>query len=123
MTYFKGCAEPALAVTGYKNKFAGGLDIDNHGNLVSISQGSSQVYVYSGCNPNCELVGGPFKLHGPAWYGHLDEKNTRFVAADYQYGEIDVYEYAPTKIKYLYSFNNGLSESIIAAAYNPRSKQ
>ena len=30
--------------------------------------------------------------------------------ADFQYGQIDVYMYTPKKIKYLYSFNNGLRQ-------------
>jgi hypothetical protein len=134
LTYFKGCAEPAQNATGYLNPSAGGLDIDNHGNLVAISdaspdehgvslQSSSEVYVYSGCNPKCTLVGGPFALEGGSLYGHLNKENTRFVAADHEYGQVDIYKYTPTAIRYLYSFNNGLSTSIIGAAYNPRSKQ
>jgi len=37
LTYFKGCSATAQSATGYENSDAGGLDIDNKGNLVSIS--------------------------------------------------------------------------------------
>lgn len=128
LTYFKGCSATAQSATGYENSDAGGLDIDNNGNLVSISCSEIScstpvLYVYSGCNPKCKKVGGPFPLQGASWYGHLNATNTRFAAADYQYGQVDVYKYSPRTLTYLYSFNSGLSSAITGAAYNPRSKE
>ena len=80
--------------------------------------------VYSGCKPKCKKIGGPFSLQGTSLYGHLNEDSSRFAAADYQYGQIDIYKYAPTNIAYMYSFNNGLSSGErMGAAYNPRSKE
>ncbi len=128
LTYFKGCSATARSATGYENSDAGGLDIDNNGNLVSISCSEVScstpvLYVYSGCNPKCKKVGGPFPLQGSSWYGHLNATSTRFAAADYEYGQVDVYKYNPTTLTYLYSFNSGLNSGITGAAYNPRSKE
>ena len=77
--------------------------------------------VYKGCDPKCTLLGGPFALSGNTIFGHLNERSTEFVGADYQYGEIDVYKYAPTRLTYLYSFNNGLDagDDVEGAAFNP----
>jgi hypothetical protein len=129
LTYFKGCSAAAQSATGYENSDAGGLDIDDNGNLVSISCSEVScstpvLYVYSGCNPKCKKVGGPFPLQGASWYGHLNATSTRFAAADYEYGRIDVYRYAPTGLTYLYSFGDGLSAGgHIGVAYTPRSKE
>ena len=126
LTYFAGCSGFGRATTGYENSDAGGLDIDNNGNLVSISCSpvtcsTPVLYVYSGCNPTCKKIGGPFSLLGKSVYGHLNGNGTRFAAAD-ERGQIDVYKYAPTTLTYLYSFSNGLSASRrIGVAYNPRS--
>lgn len=121
LTYFKDCSGSGQTATGYQNAYAGGLDIDVNGNLVSISATTPAVYVYSACNPACKTVGGPFSLHGGAIYGHLDKDSTYFATADSQYGQVDVYRYSPKAVTYMYSFNNGLSSST-AVAYNPRSK-
>jgi hypothetical protein len=125
LTYFKTCSGSGQTATGYENQSAGGLDIDPHGNIVSLSQTSAQVYVYSGCNPACKVIGGPFSLRGQAVYGHLNKDGSRLAIADYQAGSIDVYEYTPRKITYLYSFDNGISpsQSRLGVAYNPRSKE
>jgi hypothetical protein len=129
LTYFKGCSGSGQSATGYENSDAGGLDIDKNGNLVSISCSEAScstpaLYVYSGCNPACKKLGGPFSLEGASLYGHLNEDGSRFAAADYQYGQIDIYKYTPTNITYMYSFNNGLSAGErMGAAYNPRSKE
>lgn len=126
LTYFKGCSGSGTTATGYRNLEAGGLDIDEHGDLVAISSSSTPaIYVYSGCRPICKLVGGPFSLHGQVEFGHLNRYSTRFAAADYADGEIDIYKYAPTAVTFLYSFNNGLSPNanVSGAAYNPRAKQ
>jgi hypothetical protein len=126
LIYFKGCSDAPQSATGYENSDAGGLDIDDQGHLLSISCSEDscstpELYVYSGCNPNCKKVGGPFSLRGASWYGHLNANSTRFAAADYEYGQVDVYKYEPTSLKYLYSFNNGLSTGIRGVAYSPGS--
>lgn len=124
LTYFKGCSGSGQSATGFKNRFSGGLDIDKDGNLVSIDQDQG-FWVYKGCNPKCKVIGGPFPFEGSTTYGHLNEDSTALVAADWQYGQADVYAYSPTKITYKYSFNNGLSShyGVSGAAYNPRSKE
>jgi hypothetical protein len=114
---------------GYENTDGGGIDVDSHGNLVSISCSvvscsTPQLYVYSGCRPKCKKIGGPFPLQGASQYGHLNEDSTRFAAADYEYGQVDVYKYTAASITYLYSFDDGLSAGgRMGAAYNPRSKE
>jgi hypothetical protein len=124
LVYFKKCAGSGQVATGFKNAYPGGLDIDKHGNLVSVDIGQG-FWVYRGCNPNCAVVGGPFPYEGSTDFGHLNETSTQFAAADTKYGQIDVYRYAPTKMVYEYSFNKGMSEgdTVTGAAYNPRSKE
>ncbi len=63
------------------NTYYGGLDIDKNGNIVAISAFDSNVYVYSGCNPACTLVGGPFPMHGEAVFGHLNKQSMTFALA------------------------------------------
>jgi hypothetical protein len=137
LTYFAGCTGAGVQATGFTNPYYGGLDIDNHGNLVTISlftpgsSATSQMYIYSGCNPACTLVGGPFALTpggsqtGGALYGHLARQNERFITADYVFGQADIFAYTGhgTGLSYLYSFNNGLSASlnVEGAAYSPPS--
>ncbi len=125
LTYFKGCTGHGRPAKHYLNAYPGGLDIDNAGNLVSISGFNSEVYVYKGCNAACKLVGGPFALENQSIFGHLDQKSKHFAAADYTLGEVDVYNYSPTNITYSYEFNNGLSSSldVEGAAFNPRSNE
>jgi hypothetical protein len=129
LTYFKGCSGAGESATGFENVEAGGLDIDKNGNLVAISSSTSSsasaIYVYSGCMPACKLVGGPFSLHGKTVSGHLNEDSSRLAAADYEYGQVDIYRYTPRSVTYLYSFNNSMSpsENVTSAAYNPRSKE
>jgi hypothetical protein len=126
LTYFAQCSGAGVAATGFQNAYYGGLDIDENGNLVSISAFDQNLYIYSGCNPACTLVGGPFPLSaGPAVYGHLDERSSNFVAADYQNGQLDVYSYTISGITYEYSVNNGLTPAdlVEGAAFAPRSKE
>ncbi|MBV8531859.1 MAG: hypothetical protein JO104_11110 [Candidatus Eremiobacteraeota bacterium] len=125
LTYFAGCTGSGVAATGYMNSYYGGLDIDASGNLVSISAFNSEIYVYSGCNPACTLVGGPFPMQGEAVFGHLNKQSMTFATGDFEFGQVDVYYYSPTSITYWYSFNNGLTSSYIVegVSYNPRSKQ
>jgi hypothetical protein len=125
LTYFKSCSGSGKKASGYANAYYGGLDIDVHGNLVSLSYSDKKLYVYKGCNPACTLVGGPFAIRGEATFGHLNATSTKLVTGDYQYGEIDVYNYAPTKLKFAYRFNKGFSPSelVEGAAYDPRSSE
>jgi hypothetical protein len=125
LTYFAGCTGSGVAATGYENSSYGGLDIDKNGNLVAISAFTSQMYVYSGCNPACTLVGGPFSMQGEAVFGHLNKQSMTFCAGDFSTAEMDVYYYSPSALTYWYSFNNGLSPSFEpeGCAYNPRSSQ
>lgn len=126
LTYFKHCRGSGQQATGFENSYYGGLDIDTLGRLVSVSYYDAKLYVYLGCNPGCQLVDGPFALHGQSLFGHLDKYSQNFVAGDYQFGQIDVYLYYTFgRLTYDYSFNNGLSpsQSLEGAAFNPRSKQ
>jgi len=125
LTYFAGCTGSGQAATGYMNSYYGGLDIDKNGNLVSISAFNSEVYVYSGCNPACTLVGGPFTMEGEAVFGHLNKQSMSYCTGDFSLGQIDTYSYSPTSLTFLGSFNNGLNSSYIVegCSYNPRSVQ
>lgn len=123
LTYFKGCAGSGKKASGYRNAYYGGLDIDKAGNLVSLSYANAKLYVYRGCNPKCALVGGPFGMKGQATFGHLNANSSKLVTGDFQYGQIDVYNYSPAKVRFAYSFNRGfnLSEDVEGAAFDPRS--
>lgn len=121
LLYFKHCRKPGKVASGFVNAYYGGLDFDRDGNLVSISYLDAKLYVYKGCDPVCTLVGGPFTLNGETVFGHLNERSTEFVGGDFQYGEADVYKYAPTRLTYEYSFDNGLnaSEIVEGVGFNP----
>ncbi len=127
LTYFAGCTGAGATATGFVNGTLGGLDIDKDGHLLALDGYNNSLYVYSGCNPGCTLVNGPQALEGGALFGHLDRSSMDFATADYQYGQVDVYSYKAStgKIKYAYSFNNGLNASDVVegAAFNPRSHQ
>jgi hypothetical protein len=126
LQYFAGCAGTGQTATGWTNSSPGGLDIDKSGNLVSLDPATSTVNVYSGCNPACTLVAGPFALQGEAIYGHLNRQNMAYATADVEFGQVDVYDYdIPTSLGYMYSFNNGLtaSDEVLGVAYAPRSHQ
>jgi hypothetical protein len=128
LVYFARCQGEGVLATGFQNSSAGGLDIDDNGNLISLSTRGgflSELYIYSGCDPACTLVGGPFPLLGTGLSVHLDGRSKRFVAADNQYKQLDVYSYSTTGIKYEYSITNGLppSEGMTGAAFSPPSKE
>lgn len=124
LTYFAGCSGAGVTANGYVNASPGGLDMDKNGNILALDAFSGALYVYSGCNPDCTLVNGPQTLQGQAIFGHLDRSSMDFATADFQYGQIDVYQYKAStgKIKYVYSFNNGLNASdlVEGAAFSPR---
>lgn len=128
LTYFAGCSGSGQVASGFDNVFYGGLDIDKAGNLVSvdlIGSGTGSIWVYSGCNPSCSLVGGPFPLQGETVFGHLNKQSMAFVAGNVAAGSLDIYSYSPTSLTYMYSITNGFSpsEEVEGAAYNPRSEQ
>jgi hypothetical protein len=136
LTYFAGCAGAGVQASGFTNVSFGGIDLDKFGHLVTIDilsgYGDAAVDVYSGCNPVCTLIGGPFPLEGGgAVFGHLNKDSRRFATGDYINGQVDIYKYhssktgAGTSLTYEYSFNKGLdaSKEVEGVAYNPRSKQ
>lgn len=108
MDYWRHCTGRGEAVTGYKNASYGSLSIDKKGNLVSIDtySGGGQLWVYSGCNPSCTVVGGPFPLQDNPIYGALNASGHTFgvMEAGSLGGTVDVYSYSPTKLTYKYSF-------------------
>lgn len=130
LVYFAHCRGHGVLATGFQNSAAGTLDIDDNGNLVSLSSPGasfsySQLYIYSGCNPACTLVRKPFPLFGVSTSVHLDGRSKRFVAADFQYTQLDVYSYSTTGIEYEYSISIGLSAAsvVLDAAFSPASKE
>jgi hypothetical protein len=125
LTYFKHCSGSGKATTGFKNTYYGGLDIDTNGNLVSIDGFTPQLWIYSGCNPTCKVIGGPFPLRGDSIFGHLNGPGTEFITGDYALGALDVYKYSTKALTFEYSINNGLqvSDDIEGAAFDPHSKE
>jgi hypothetical protein len=125
LTYFAGCAGSGQQATGFMNVDYGGLDIDANGNLVSVDKAGQQLWIYSGCNPACTLVGGPFPLQGESVFGAVNRQSMTFMAGNSIDGQVDVYYYSPAALTYWYSYNNGLNVTytVEGVAYNPRSKQ
>ncbi len=125
LIYFKGCTGSGEVATGFKSSSYGGIDIDNRGNLVVIDQTALSVSIYSGCDPACSLVGGPFALRGESFFGKLDASNKNFAAVDNNEGSVDVYSYSTRGLRWEYEFNNGLegTQTPEGIAQNPRSKQ
>lgn len=123
LVYWKGCTGGGQVATGTKNTYYGGLTIDNKGNLISIDL-SGSIYVYSGCNPACTVVGGPFSTQGESLFGGLNKESNQFVVGDYEDTQADVYTYSPTKITFSYDFDNGLTsgDDSEGAAFSPANK-
>ena len=124
LTYFAGCSGSGEEATGFLNEYYGGLDFDRFGNLVTVSAFDSKIYIYSGCNPACALVGGPFPMLNEAVYGHLNKTSKTFCTGDFELGQMDVYHYSPNAVTRWYSFNNGLnvSDVPVGCAFDPRSR-
>jgi hypothetical protein len=125
LTYFQGCSGAGETASGFANQNPGGIDIDKQGHLLILSSLDGHAYVYSGCNPACKLIGHPYALKGQAMYGHFNRQAMAYAAADYQYGQIDIYRYNNGKLSYMYSFNNGLTSAdlVEGVAFAPRSHQ
>jgi len=127
LVYFAGCTGTGEVATGTSNTYYGGLFIDGKGNLGSIDL-SGTLYVYSGCNPKCSLVGST-KLEGEALFGGLDGTGKYLSLGDYENNAVDIYSYNSKTgtAKYLYSFTNGLtsgSENLVETAhFAPRNKK
>jgi hypothetical protein len=125
LVYYKGCAGNGAIASGFMQTYYGGIDIDKRGNLVIIDDMAEDVYIYSGCNPTCKVVGGPFALKGESFWGKLNQSNNQFTAVDRTDGLVDVYSYSTKNIKFIYSYDSGLSAALLpnGVAVNPRSKQ
>ena len=132
LVYFAGCSGGGVVATGFSNGFFGGVDLDNHGNLVTISllgpsfSLPSLVNVYSGCNPNCTLLSSS-PLSGESIYGHVAKQGKRFVTTDLLTSAVEVYTYSPTAgLSLLYSFTGGLpcaTDECESAAFSPSSQK
>jgi hypothetical protein len=112
-----------VLTTGFLARDTKGLDIDDSGNLVTAGygHGHSRLYIYSGCNPGCTLVGGPFRLK--SGFGHLDASSKKFIGA--AGNQADVYAYSTTGIRYEYSISNGIPPSydVSGVAFSPASQE
>lgn len=125
LIWFQGCAGSGESVSGYQSYSFGGIDIDNHGNLAIIDSLGQTVTIYSGCNPTCTMIDGPYNLQGFSIYGKFNRQAMTFVVADVEYGAIDVYKYHNGKLNYSFSFNDGLTgyDGVEGVALAPRSKE
>jgi hypothetical protein len=123
MVYWKGCKGPGKVATGTKNGALGGLFFDTKGNLVSIDVTGS-LYVYSGCDPKCKLVSSS-ALKGASLFGNLNAKGNQVAIGDVTNSDVDVYSYAPSGVKYMYSFNNDLNGTSYteAGGFSPTNKE
>jgi hypothetical protein len=127
LVYFAHCRGPAVPVTGATGD--GNLDIDANGNLVQgpAPEEGGGLTIYSGCNPACKLVGGPFSFQENGTFEKLDASSKHFIVAagTFSQPKLDVYAYSTTGIKYEYSISKGLSPSdvVSGAAFSPGSKE
>lgn len=132
LVYFQGCSGAGVVATGFVNPFYGGIDIDNKGNLVTLSLVNasfsfpSLLYVYSGCNPTCTLLSSS-PLAGESIYGHVARQGKRFVTTDLITAAVEVYSYNPhTGAALSYSFTGGLpcaTDECESAAFSPSSEK
>jgi hypothetical protein len=106
LVYWKDCKGKGAVATGTKNQALGGLFFDAKGNLVSVDSTGS-LFVYKGCNPKCTVVSSS-TLKGASLFGNLNAAGNQLAVGDVTNSDIDVYKYAPTGVKYSYSYSNGL---------------
>lgn len=125
LTYFAGCTGGGVQATGFMNTDYGSLEYDRNGNIVSVDKSGMQIWLYSGCNPACNLVAGPFPLMNLAVWCSLNKQSMTLACGAPDAGEVDVYAYSPAGITFIYSFNYGLSVSgtVEGVAYNPAATQ
>jgi len=108
LIYWAGCTgNGAVASVPAGQSSYGGLFIDNDGNIGSFDAFNSMLFVYSGCNPSCGLVG-KFALQGQSFYGNLNGSGHKLAVGDEQNGSVDVYNYTLPTFTLRYSFNAGL---------------
>jgi hypothetical protein len=121
LIYFAHCDGKGRLATGFKNSSYGGLEFDKSGNLIALDSTAARLYIYSGCNPACTVVAGPFALQGESLYGKLDKAGTTFAAGDYQRGQVDLYSYSTSALTFKFSFNMDLSRSrsVEGVAFSP----
>jgi len=124
LTYFAGCTGGGTQATGFMNTDYGSLEFDKNGNMVSMDKTGLQVWLYSGCNPTCTVVGGPFPLMNECVWGSLNKQSMTLACGATLAGQVDVYSYTPSSLTYMYSFNNGITPSgtVEGIAYNPPAK-
>jgi hypothetical protein len=131
MTYWPRCNGSGELVTGFRNTSFGDVSVDKHGYLVAVDfkgGAAGQLWVYSGCNPACAVVGGPFPLEGQPFSGALNARGDTFgtMESEFPYGgTVDIYKYTPTKLSYEYSFNSSFApvSSPEGFAYSPELDQ
>jgi hypothetical protein len=134
LVYFAHCRGHGVIATGFQIPSTSYvLDIDDNGNLVTVAydvyisgKSLSELYIHSGCNPACTLVGGPFQLKGSVLYGHLDASSKMFVGAvdtPVTAPKLEVYSYSTSGIKYEYSNTNSVPQFVSGAAFSPPSKE
>jgi hypothetical protein len=117
LEYWAGCTGTGVQATGWPNAEYGGITFDKAGHMVDIDA-SGNLYVLSGCNPACTVLGGPYTMQGQSFFGNLDHAGTQLAVGDVTNNDVDVYTFCD-KIKkkvsksclgitYLYSFSNGM---------------
>ena len=129
LTYWRGCTGPGQVASGFKNSSFGGLALDKYGNLLAIDYegaGTGELWVYSGCDPACSVVGGPFALRGNPLFASLNAKGDTLAVTDFAFpytGIVDVYKYAPTKLTHKYYFGTGYVARPEGIAFTPALQQ
>ena len=132
LVYFQGCTGSGTVASGFTNNFYGGIDLDNKGNLVTVSLFGpsfslpSVVNVYSGCNPSCTLLSST-KTNGESIFGHVGKQNERFLTTNLSSADVEVYKYNATSgLTFDYSFTGGIpcaTYECEGSAYSPSSKK
>ncbi len=108
LIYWAGCTgNGQVASVPAGQSSYGGLFVDNSGNIGSFDSFNSMLFVYSGCNPTCGLVG-KFALQGQSFYGNLNGSGYKLAVGDESNGSVDVYNYSLPTFTLRYSFNAGL---------------
>lgn len=98
-------------MSGYVNQNTpGDLMFDKRGRLVSLQTRFTHVYIYD-CDAYEAYCFKPKvkNLQAASLFGSLNASNTEFQVTDYANDSVDVYSYP--KLKYKYSYSNGLSSN------------
>lgn len=111
LVWWKSGKGKAATVAAYRNTTPGGLEVDRHGRLLALDTFGRALRIYTGCPAAC-VEHGPFALKGESVFGKVNAKGDIFQAADFEYGQVDVYRYAGINgVHYLYSYDDGMSPS------------